>query len=80
MIIETGICTLTLTGHSESVECIVNMTINQIASGSRDHSIKICFQSGICLKSFEGHTKGIMHIEKVSFSNLGSISKYLVEV
>ena len=48
----------TLKGHSDSINCLVKMNVNTIASASYDKTIKIWdIITGNCLKTLEGHSE-----------------------
>ncbi len=50
----------TLQGHTDFVFCLVKLNERQIASGSRDHSIRIWDSvDGNCLKILEGHDDSV---------------------
>ena len=53
-------CIQTLLGHSNIVICVRVLSVNKLASGSRDNTIKIWdLVTGQCLQTIEEHEKSV---------------------
>ena len=39
--VNTGVCEMTLEGHSDGVECLVQLADGRVVSGSRDKTLKV---------------------------------------
>jgi WD40 repeat protein len=77
----TGLCDITLTGHSQCVKCIAVVFLKQksennypdgqnnfrLVSGSLDKTLKVWnVQSGLCERTFKTHPHNISHIDTLS--------------
>ena len=66
-------CSKTLIGHSYNVNSIIKISNNQVASGSRDKSIKIWnLQSGLCIKTLIGHIGAVYSLIKINDTQIAS--------
>ena len=62
-----------LTSHFNSVCCLLKLNSKQIASSSKDNSIKIWdIYTGVCLITLKGHTKEIRYLIKLSNNQIAS--------
>jgi len=58
--------TSSYTGHSKGINCITKLSENQLASGSKDTSIKIwSLSDGVGLKTLNGHSNSVRCILKL---------------
>ena len=68
--LKTTLCELTLTGHSDFVQCLRFMTLaskSYLLSGSRDKTIKVWdMRTGTCFRTLSGHTDYVNALEIIN--------------
>jgi WD40 repeat protein len=71
----TGVCELTLSGHTDIMRVIVVIDELRICSCSRDKTIKVCdVSSGVCARSLEGHIDMVNDMVLLSDERICSIT------
>ncbi|RNA02788.1 serine threonine kinase [Brachionus plicatilis] len=66
-------CIKTLTGHTDSVLCLLTIDQNTIASGSEDKTIKIWnIKNSYCIKTLTGHTDSVWCLLSIDQNTIAS--------
>src|SRR5437870_1594929 len=73
-------CKTTLTGHSNTVYCLIQLKDRNLASGSGDNAIKL-WKDNQCLSTLTGHLSTVYSLIQLKDGNLASGSgDYTIKV
>jgi WD40 repeat protein len=64
---------MTLVGHDDAVNCVIQLTDGRLVSGSRETTLRIWDTiSGNCLMTLQGHTYGVNSVTQLTDGRLVS--------